>query len=112
MTLTPSGDRTTVARGDGWTVDLDLEDPGSARIVVTDGDGQVVSDQALPAWEPLEPGESIPARAIVDPVAREFAVIVDGHALFLPASVVSTSPIETTREAARSELCERLLERL
>ena len=112
LTLTPERDRTTVARGDRWTVDLDLEDPGSARIVVTDGDGQEVSDQVLPGWEPLERGESIPARVIVDPVAREFAVIVDDHALYLPASVVSTSPIETTRDAARSELCERLLERL
>jgi len=111
VTLTPEGDRTTVARGDTWTVELDLEDPDSARIVVTDQHGDEVSDEALPHWERHEPGDALPARVIVDPVAREFAVIVDGSALYLPGGVVSTSPISTAARVT-SPLCERLLDRL
>ena len=101
-----------LAAGERWRVDLDLEDRESAQVIVTDDDGNVVSEQPVPYWEPPEPGEALRARVIADPIAGEFAVIVDDGAVLLPGSVLSTSPISTHGSAATSELCERLAERL
>ncbi|MFL6206209.1 MAG: hypothetical protein ACJ739_12760 [Acidimicrobiales bacterium] len=111
-TVTPDGDRTVLAHGTTWRLDLVLSDGDAARIVVTDRDGREVSDQLLPRWERLAPGGSVPARVIVDPVVGEFAVIVGRGSLYLPGSVVSTSPIETSGPAVTSALCERLRDRL
>ncbi len=101
-----------VVAGTTWRVDLDVEGPGKARVVTSDGRGQVVSEQPLERWARQQDEDRVELQVVADPVTGEYTVVVGDEAHFLPRSLVSTSPITVPRGDDVSDLCERLERRL